>query len=371
VNNIASLHIDAGRAFRAPERRVLHLLGGLVERGHRVLLCAPRRAPLFLRAQESGIPCEPLTLRSGLDFPSAVRLARLVGNGPYDLVHAHDAQSHSIARAAQGISQEAALCENLFVTHHGVSDEHGSVEHMRYANDGVHHIAASKRVRDALVDRGVHAARIAIIPNAVDLEMLRAAGGNDPWGLRARGMRVIGTVGELTREKNPALLLQAFATLRKQMPNAHLLMVGSGPLRKSVRKRAAELGVDDAVTFAEGVEEPAAAYAALDVFALSSDFEGPCTGILDAMGAGKPVVTTATAGVLSLARHGTSALVVPPRDSDALAQAMALVLQQPDLASRLVEGARLVAEEHSVDHMIDATLAAYQQLGAKQDAEPR
>ena len=75
--------------------------------------------------------------------------------------------------------------------------------------------------------------------------------------------------------------------------------------------------------------------------------------------------------MLSLARHGTSALVVPPRDADALAQAMALVLQQPELASRLVDGARLVAEEHSVDHLVDATLAAYEQFGAQVDAKPR
>ncbi len=364
MNTIASLHVDAGRVYGTSERRVLHLLRGLRERGHRVLLCAPQRASLFERARAADVPCEPLTLRSGMDFPSAVRLARLVGHGEWDLVHAHDAQSHSIARAAQGISTEAALCNNLFVTHHAVTDEGGTTSHMRYANNGVHHIAASRQVRDALVQRGVEAARIAVIPNAVDLERLRAADAADPWGLRERGVRVIGTVGELTREKNPTVLLQAFATLRKQMPNTHLLVVGSGPLNKSLRKRAAELGLADAVTFAEGSDEPAAAYAALDVFAQSSDVEGPCTGMLDAMGAGKPVVTTAAAGVLNLARHGSSALVVPPRDADALAQALALVLQQPELASRLVEGARLVAEEHSVDHMIDATLATYQRLAS-------
>ncbi len=365
----SSLHIEAGRSFRAPERRVLHLLIGLASRGQRVLLCAPRRAPLFERAQQAGIACEPLTMRSGLDFPSAVRLARLVADGSYDLVHAHDAQSHSIARAAQGISKEPALLEKLFVTHHDISDEGGSTAHMLYANNGVHHIAASRRVRDGLVGHGVEAARIAIVPNAVDPAMLRNADGADPWGLRDRGVRVIGTVGEMTRENNPVLLLQAFARLCKQMPNTHLLMVGSGPLRPSLRKRAAELGVADAVTFADNADEPAAALASFDVFAMSSDFEGPCSGILDAMGAGKPVVTTAAAAVLNVARHGASALVVPPRDADALAQAMALVLQQPELAARLVDGARLVAEEHSVDHMIDATLAAYQQLGGHTDSE--
>lgn len=369
----ASLHLDAGREFGSAQRRVLYLLQGLAARGHRVLLCCPRSAALHDRASRAGIACQALTLRSGLDFPSAVRLARLVRNAAFDLVHAHDPQSHSIARAAQGMSREPSLHANLFVTHYALDEDAGALGRLQYGATGVHHIVSSRHVRDGLVRRGVDAARIAVVPNGVDVDRLAKTPESppvDPWELRSRGLRVVGSVGRLAREKNPALLVQAFALLRQQLPNVHLLLVGDGPLAASLRKRARDLGIGDAVTFATDVDDLSVVYAALDVFVLSSDIEALCAAMLDAMAAGVPVVSTAAAGVLTLVRHGTSALVVPPRDAGSLAQAMALVLRQPDLAAQLVRGGRDVAEQHSVDKMVEATLGAYRGLGHFDNGSP-
>lgn len=366
----ASLHLDAGREFRGVQRQVLYLLEGLRSRGHRVLLCCPRVAPLYARAGKAGILCEPLTLRSGLDFPSAVRLARLVRDAGVDLVHAHDPQSHSIARAAQGIAHEHSLTANLFVTHHGVSADRGALGSPRFAGEGVHYIAISKRVRDSLVRLGVGAGRIAVVPSGVDVTTLAARHNNteDPWGLAARKLKVVGTVGHFTREKNIALLLQAFALLRKTVSGVHLLLAGDGPMRGALEKRARELGIASQVTFTGHLDDVAPAFAALRVFALSSDLERLCTSVLDAMSAGVPVATTAAAGVLNIARHGVSALVVPPRDASALADSMARLLHQPDLAARLVQGAREVVNRRSVDCMVEATLEAYHGLGQFADA---
>jgi len=365
VGPTASLHIDSGREFRGAQRRLLYLLQGLTARGHSARLCCPRTSPMYERSADAGILCAPLTLRSDLDFPSAVRLARLVRDTPIDLVHAHDPQSFSIARAAQGISHEPSLQANLFVTHHAVGAERGSGRRQSAA-PSVHHIASTRQVRDALVRHGVDSACIAVVPDGVDLGTLERHPGpdtRDPWEFRARGLQVVGTAGDMRRERNHALLLQAFGLLRGQVPNVHLLVVGDGPMRPALEKRAQSLGLAEDVTFAGRMECVSPAFAAMRVFVLSSDAEEPCSPILEAMAAGTPVVTTATAGVLGVARHGTSALVVPPRDAPALAQAIALILAQPDLASRLVHGAREVAAQHSVDAMVEATLAAYRSLG--------
>ena len=99
----ASLHLDSGRDFRGSQRQLLDLLCGLRKRGQKVLLCCPRSGPLYAAAVRAGVPVHPLTLRSGHDFPSAVRLARVLASGEFDLVHAHDVPSFSVARAAQGL----------------------------------------------------------------------------------------------------------------------------------------------------------------------------------------------------------------------------------------------------------------------------
>lgn len=361
MSHPASLHLDSGRQFRGGQRQVLYLLTGLRERGHRVLLCCPQKSPLFDRARAAGIPCQSLTLRSGFDFASAMRLARLLRAGFYDLVHAHDAHSHSVARAAQGISRHPALAQNLFVTRRSVGGDPGNLDRLKYNSPGTYYIAISKQVRESLLRLGVQPERITIVPSGVETQHMAAArlDTNDPWGLRTHGRRVIGTVGHLSREKNHGLLLEAFALLRRQDPDAHLLLVGDGPMRAALEQRAAALGVQTHVTFAGRVDDVRPAYAAMTVFALSSDTEGLCTALLDAMSAGVPAATTAAGGVLEIARHGDSALVVPPGDAKALAGALARLLEQPDLSARLVEGGQRVAAAHDVTRMVEGTAAAY------------
>lgn len=357
-----SLHLDAGRDFRGGQRQVLYLLDGLQRRGHRVVLGCPGQSPLFGRAQAASIPCRPLTLRSGLDFPSAVRLARWLADEDFDLVHAHDARSHGIARAAQGMSRHPALAANLFVTRRSVGAQAGRLDRLKYVHPSTHYIAISGAVRETLVRLGVDPARIVVVPSGIDVDRLAALRPRDdvdPWGLRRRAGPVIGTVGHLSREKNHALLLEAFAAVRERVPAAQLLLVGDGPLRGALDRRAAALGLGDAVTFAGHQDDVGPAYAGMSVFVLSSDVEGLCTSLLDAMGAGVPSVATAVGGVLDLARHGDSALVVPSRDAPALAGAILRLLEQPDLAARLADGGRQVAARHGVDRMIEGTLAAY------------
>ncbi len=363
VRPTVSLHLDAGREFRDAQRHVLSLLRGLVGRGHRVLSCSPRPAALFRHASAAGIPCEALTLRSSLDFPSTVRLARLVRDQRFDLIHAHDPQSHSIARAAQGMSGAPALSANLFVTHGEVVASGPS--RLPLGAAGVHPIARSKAVRDSLVQHGADPRRIAVIPAGVDVTTLRRSreNGGDRWGLRGRGLRLVGTVGRLTRDGNLGFLLQAFALLRAKHPDTHLLVVGEGPARPRLERRCRELGLAVAVTFSEPLEDPAALYGALHIYVLATNPEATNTSVLEAMAAGTPVVTTAVASVLGFARHGASALVVPPQDAGALAQAMGLVLQQDELAARLVEGGYAVAQQHSLERMVESTLRAYHELG--------
>lgn len=361
-----SLHLDAGRDLRGGQRQVLALLTGLAARGLQAELGCPQRSPLFAAARAAGIRCRALTLRSGFDFPSAVRLARWVRDLDVDLVHVHDARSHGIARVAQGISRHRGLAANLFVTRRSLGAGTGGLDRLKYAAPGTHYIAISNPVRDSLLKLGVGPERVVVVPSGIDVGRFATLSrdADDAWGLRRRQAWVVGSVGELTREKNHALLLDAFARAARVIPAAHLLLVGDGPLRAQLERHAGALGLASQVTFAGRLADVTPAYAALSVFALSSDREGLCTALLDAMAAGVPVATTAAGGVLEIARHGETALVVATRDPAALAGALVLLHERPELAARLVAGAKAVAAAHSLDRMVEGTLEAYRRLGA-------
>jgi len=359
----SSLHIDSGRGFRSTQRQVLYLIQGLRKRGGEVLLCCPKAGHLFRHAKAQGIPTHPLTIRSGLDFPSTVRLARLFAESPVDLVHTHDAASQSVARAAQGMSREQGPRFGLVSSRHDIDGEE-SLNQLQSADPSVRWLAAAPRIFKHLEKLGVPAAQIDLVPHGVDLETfadLRSESA-DPWGLRQGAGPVIGTVSHLSRQKNVSLLLQAFSRLLETTPTAHLLIVGEGPQLRTLRKLSDSLGIAAKVTFAGAVDDLRSLYASLDVFALTSDGEISGHALLDAMGASVPIICTASAGILSVARHGTTALVVPPRDAEALAESMARLLQQPDLTRSVVGGALEIARAYSVDRMVERTLESYEKL---------
>lgn len=133
---------------------------------------------------------------------------------------------------------------------------------------------------------------------------------------------VFGYVGRLVPIKDLPTLLQAFARIVADIPNARLMLVGDGELRHALEAFAAELGLGDRVRFAGWRHDLSAVYGAMDACVLSSRNEGTPVALIEAMAAGKPVIATAVGGVEDVVTQGCTGVVVPPGDVAALADAM-------------------------------------------------
>lgn len=154
---------------------------------------------------------------------------------------------------------------------------------------------------------------------------------------------VVGTVGGLRPEKDHHNLLQAFA----QCPDSvRLCLVGSGALESELRELAEQLGVSSRVEFAGQTNDTSASYRSMDLFVLSSRTEQMPIAMLEAMATGLPVVATDVGDVRQILPDDADACVVPREDSDALAEAMRLVLADEDLRSRLGQRNRRIVEQH-------------------------
>ncbi len=152
------------------------------------------------------------------------------------------------------------------------------------------------------------------------------------------------SVGRLTKQKNQAMLLRAFAKVWEEFPEAELHLYGEGELRKELSALAENLGVQEAVHLPGNVLDLHDRIADAAVFALSSDYEGLSNALLEAMMMGLPVVSTDCAGSDEYIRNGESGYLTPVGDEDALANAMMQMLADPDKARRMgEEGARTVA----------------------------
>jgi glycosyltransferase involved in cell wall biosynthesis len=150
--------------------------------------------------------------------------------------------------------------------------------------------------------------------------------------------------------KNHSLLLQAFASVSRQLPDALLLLVGppdrlNPDYAESLRRLAQELGVESCVRFLGSRADVPDILRASDVFVLSSDYEGNPLSVLEAMAAGLPVVSTAVGGVPELVQHGATGLLVPAGDARALAEAMAQIGFDAPLRAAMGDIARQTALE--------------------------
>jgi glycosyltransferase involved in cell wall biosynthesis len=231
------------------------------------------------------------------------------------------------------------------------------------------YIAVSRAVGDQLQRRfGVPAAKVTVIPNAVDLRELHAP---TPWTApRARGTpppgwpvtdgrRVALILARLETDKGIEDAIQAIAAL----PDIALVIAGAGTYRPELEARAAALGITDRVHFLGYRRDTAALLHCADVFLLPSRVEGLPLSVLEAMAAGVPVVATDIPGTREAVEHDVTGLLVPARDAEALAAAIGRVLgDAASTAARLTRARDRARCEFSTEVVVARVTALYASL---------
>ncbi len=230
-------------------------------------------------------------------------------------------------------------------------------------------VAISNFTRDQLAAFGVPQERISVAypgaPTSVEFTEDELGAVRRRHGLERA--RVILAVGRFIPRKNHLALIEALPTVLESVPDALLVLVGQGPMRDAVERRAKELGVRPRVVLTGRLEdrEVAALYALCDVFALptGTDARGQVEGFglvfSEAHAYGKPVVAGRSGGVVDAVIDGETGLFVEANDAQALAEALVRVLKDPDLARHLGEnGKRRVETELNWAEFTRRSLAA-------------
>lgn len=173
---------------------------------------------------------------------------------------------------------------------------------------------------------------------------------------------VVGTITRFRRQKGTDVFLRAAAALAAEMPAAHFVLVGSGPHRDALHRLAGRLGLAPRLTWREHCGDPREIYEALDVFVLSSRYEGLPYALLEAMSMSLPVAGPRISGCEEVVTVDTG-ILVPPEDPQSLARALANLLNDPAHAQQLgVAGRARVTEHFSLDSCLRHTAALYRSL---------
>ncbi len=234
------------------------------------------------------------------------------------------------------------------------------------------YIALSRELEEYMTQRvGIPARRIAQIHNGVDAESFRPAQAGRallpgyPFG--KAGEWLVGTVGRMQPVKDQLTLARAFIRVLELAPDAaqtmRLVMVGDGPLKRQVEALLATAGIVDLVWLPGERSDVAEIMRGLDCFVLPSLAEGISNTILEAMASGLPVIATAVGGNGELVAAGTTGVLVPAGDTEAMAQAMLGYFVDRQRAARHgCAGRARVEQLFSLDAMVDRYRREYDAL---------
>lgn len=362
-------------------RHVMDLSRGLLERGHEVhLVYSEVRADTVFRAdldtlgEYASFHARAIMMRHGLhgqDVLAARSLRRYcASHGPFDLVHCHSTKAGVVGRIGlAGCGVKRIYSAHMFFGM-GPCRSAGARRAAALLELGLSKlcdriIAVSREEYDHAVGLGIAPAKLCLIPNGVALgskaarprEELRAA-----WGVHPEET-CVGFVGRIVPQKSPDTMLRAFAELlaRGTAAPVRLVMIGDGPLAEPCRRLAGQLGVAQRVVWL-GEQDAKTLMHAFDMLALTSDSEGHPLVILEAMARGLPVVATRVGGVADTVRAGVNGFVVPVRDISAIAGSLRALVNDPILRENMGRASRVIAQEFSVDRMVERTLDLYHEV---------
>lgn len=353
------LHVETGRHLYGGPQQVLYLLKALAGLGHESILVCPPGSGIDQAARMAGIRVQNLFCAGDLDLPFAYRLTRYLRELQPDLVHCHSRRgADMLGGMAAGFADIPAV-----VSRRVDNAELRLVAALRY-RPFARIIAISETIARVLREHGVDGDRIEVIRSAVDTEQLAQTA--DCSKVRAEfalpdDACVIAAVGQLIPRKGHRYLLQAVAGLRDRYPQLRLVVFGEGYLNTQLRAQAASLGLGDVVQFAGFRDDLDDFMGCIDILAHPALAEGLGVATLKAAAAAVPVVGFAAGGLPEAVVDGETGTLVPPEDADALGQALAALIDDPDRRRRMgANGQHRMQKEFSVATMAHKHVNLYE-----------
>lgn len=362
------VHLLQGLEIGGLEMIVVHLLEALDPSRYRIqVVCYDQLGPLAHRLGLCGIPSCLLKRRTGVDVSYIFRLAHHLAAARPDILHLHNPTAFFYGTLAGRVAQ----VPTIIYTEHGrdlASSKYNKILH-RVLGRLVDQVAAvSESGRHLLEREGVPAGRILTLHNGIDARRFMAPADNR--GVRAHlGFKedqpLIGIVARLDPVKNHASLLRAMRRVIDTYPDATLLVIGDGPLRKDLDGLAAGLGLGRGIRFLGMRDDVPELLGALDVLVLCSLSEGLSVSLIEGCAAGKPAVATVVGGNAEIVEHGRTGLLVSLGDENTLAGAIIDLLDDPQRASSLGQAARRkFLAEFTLERMVSRYVEIYERCSA-------
>ena len=325
----------------------------------------PWKDHLVAALEQAGIRTHCVS-RQRTDQRWPLRLARLVRSGEWDVVHVHSPLPGAVARLAARTMPKATR-PRVMSTEHNRWETHrlptrllnrwtGRWDKLDYA--------VTDEVRQSM--RGAAGKRAITLQHGIDVAAARSARVRREAVRRELGLSadelVVVTAANFRPQKDYPNLLHAARLLADRSVPVRIVAIGQGPLEQEILALRAQLGLEQRVILTGFRDDAVDVMAACDVFTLASQWEGLPVALMEALAVGLPVVATAVGGVAEQMHDGVDALLVPPGNAAALADALERMAVDAELRARLAAAAAARAPEFDITRTVAVLEAAYDSL---------
>lgn len=350
---IKIVHSEASCGWGGQEIRILEEARGLIARGHEVNIICPGQARIYAEAPRFGVPATALPI-GRKRLPGLLAMRRWLAEHRPDVINTHSSTDSWLAGlACKTLPHPPAIVRTRHIS---APIAVNPSSRWLYGRSAQHVVTTGEALRQTLIgDLGLKPDKVTSVPTGID--PVRFAPGDKKAARLALGLdpdaHYLGIVATLRSWKGHSYLLEAYARLA--LAGWKLIIVGEGPQLDNIKTKIAELGLDERVLLVGQRTDPEAWMRALDIFSLPSYAnEGVPQSIMQAMLIGLPIVTTPVGAILEAVSDGDTALVVEPKNTAALTDALAHLVHDQQLAQRLGAAAQKRATEHfTLDRMLD------------------
>ena len=344
-----------------------------------LMVGAPRDGVFFDRFRRLGIRVVEFPVRQlgGRHFFLATSL---ISKFRVDVVHTHGKGPGLYGRVAAGWTHVPAVHTFHGIHYSGYSwlaqQLYFAVERqLSRLSHTIINVSASQEA-EGLRLRLFRPEQSVVVVNGVDFEeidraILQSAIPRESLGLTPDDF-VIGSISRFDPIKRVELLLEVVQRLRGQVPRVALVLVGGGGEEARIRRLVAEMSLRERVIFTGFLANPERVYPAFDLYVAASLKEGLPLSLVEAMGAGLPIVATDVPGHRDVVVHGETGLLVRPGDAAAMAEAIVSLVSSPMRRKAMGEAGRHRANRaFAIRRMVEAAAQVYRRAAASVERRVR
>lgn len=307
-------------------------------------------------------------LKLHYDLVVLLKLIKILKKNKYDIIHTHGSKAGVIGRFA------AAICRIPVVlyTVHGWGLKAGSfVERtlFRFIEKTVASFTTlllfqtKADIEEAVAFNIGEKNQYCLIGNGINLQPLfsynRRKAKKIMMELASGKIKIVGTVGRVSAQKNPYGFIKIAQKVLEKKKNTVFIFVGGGELLAEMKNKIANLGLSDNILFTGVRNDVPEVLANFDVFILPSFWEGLPRSVIEAMAMSKPVVVHDISGIGELVVDGKNGFIVPTNNTDAYANRILYLLDNPDIAQTMGYKGFIKAKDFDYDRVVERVKKLY------------